>query len=249
MLALLQPISSTIPTPSASALAGGLINDYNGSGTLSYNRNTSDSKVTYNPTDMTSIFGRYSVEPFGVTDPQVLGAAGGGTFDGGQPGAAAGRIQNVGLGVSHIITSNLVVDADFGYTRQVAGAQSLVDIAAGDYGLNTLGIPGTNGIGNNYVGQPAFAFCNTGSTNNNCFSSLGNSNGANPFLFRDNQFTADVNVSWTKGRHATKYGGTYYHFDLNHFQPTSGSDINTPARRLSLSRRLNQQFHKRTDRL
>jgi Carboxypeptidase regulatory-like domain/TonB dependent receptor len=228
MLALLQPISSTIPTPSASALAGGLINDYNGSGTLSYNRNTSDSKVTYNPTDMTSIFGRYSVEPFAVTDPQELGAAGGGTFDGGQPGAAAGRIQNVGLGVSHIITSNLVVDADFGYTRQVAGAQSLVDIAAGDYGLNTLGIPGTNGIGNNYVGQPAFAFCNTGSTNNNCFSSLGNSNGANPFLFRDNQFTTDVNVSWNKSKHAMKYGFTYYHFDLNHFQPTSGSDINTP---------------------
>ena len=33
-------------TPSAAALAGQLINDYNGSGTLAYNRNTSDSKVT-----------------------------------------------------------------------------------------------------------------------------------------------------------------------------------------------------------
>ena len=60
------------------------------------------------------------------------------------------------------------------------------------------------------------------------WSALGNSNGANPFLFRDNQFTADVNLSWTKGRHATKYGFTYYHFDLNHFQPTSGSRINAP---------------------
>jgi hypothetical protein len=122
----------------------------------------------------------------------------------------------------------LLIDADFGYTRQVTGAQSTVDIAAGNFGLNTLGIPGTNGIGINYVGQPAFAFCNTGSTNNNCFSSLGNSNGANPFLFRDNQYTADVNLSWTKGRHAMKFGGTWYHFALNHFQPTSGSDINTP---------------------
>jgi hypothetical protein len=228
MLKLLQPISATIGTPSQSALAGQLINDYNGSGTLSYNRNTSDSKVTYNPTDTTSIFGRYSVEPFTVTDPQELGAAGGGTFDGGQPGAASGRIQNIGLGVSHVITPTLVVDADFGYTRQVTGAQSTIDIAAGNYGLDVLGIPGTNGVGSNYVGQPAFAFCNTGSTNNNCFSTLGNSNGANPFLFRDNQFTTDVNVSWNKGKHAMKYGFTYYHFDLNHFQPTSGSDINTP---------------------
>jgi Carboxypeptidase regulatory-like domain/TonB dependent receptor len=228
MLALLQPISSTLPTPSAAALAGQLVNNYNGAGTLSYNRNTSDSKITYNPSESTSIFGRYSVEPFSVTDPQELGAAGGGTFDGGQPGAASGRIQNVGLGASHIIKSNLVVDADFGYTRQVTGAQSTVDIAAGNFGLNTLGIPGTNGIGPNYVGQPAFAFCNTGSTSGTCFSSLGNSNGANPFLFRDNQFTADVNVSWSKAKHAMKYGFTYYHFDLNHFQPTSGSDINIP---------------------
>ena len=220
MLALLQPISAKVGTPTTALLQAQLANDYNGSGTLSYNRNTSDSKVTYNPSDRTSIFGRYSIEPFAVTDPQELGNAGGGTFDGGQPGAASGRIQNVGLGMSHVITSNLVIDADGGYTRQVTGAQSLIDISVGNFGLNTLGIPGTNGVGPNYVGQPSLMF--TG------WSALGNSNGANPFLFRDNQFTADVNVSWTKGRHSTKYGFTYYHFDLNHFQPTSGSDINAP---------------------
>jgi hypothetical protein len=83
-----------------------------------------------------------------------------------------------------------------------------------------LGIPGTNGVGTNYVGQPSLMF--TG------WSALGNSNGANPFLFRDNQFTTDANLSWNIGRHATKYGFTWYHFDLNHFQPTSGSGINAP---------------------
>jgi hypothetical protein len=222
MLALLKPITDTI-SPTSAQLAAQLANDYNGSGTLSYNRNTSDSKVTYNPTDATSIFGRYSIEPFSVDDPQELGQAGGGTFDGGQPGAASGRIQNVGLGANHVITPHLVVDADFGYTRQVTGAQSTIDLAAGDFGLNTLGIPGTNGVGINYVGQPEFVF-----TTASGFSSLGNSNGANPFLFRDNQFTSDVNVSWAKGRHSTKYGGTWYHFDLNHFQPTSGGGVSSP---------------------
>jgi Carboxypeptidase regulatory-like domain/TonB dependent receptor len=220
MLALLKPITDTVGNPSAAALGAQLANDYNGSGTLSYNSNISDSKVTYNPNDRTSIFGRYSVNPFTVTDPQELGQAGGGTFDGGQPGAAQGRIQNVGLGLSHVISPRMVIDADFGYTRQVTGAQSLIDIAVGDFGLNTLGIPGTNGVGPNYVGQPSLMF--TG------WSALGNSNGANPFKFRDNQFTTDVNLSWTIGRHATKYGFTWYHFDLNHFQPTSGADINAP---------------------
>ncbi len=135
----------------------------------------------------------------------------------------------MGLGASHIITSHLVLDADFGYTRQVTGAQSTVDLPVGDFGLNTLKIPGTNGTGVNYVGQPVFAFGTIASKGtSNSFSSLGNASGANPFLFRDNQFTGDVNLSWTKGRHATKYGFTYYHFLLNHFQPTSGGAISNP---------------------
>lgn len=229
MLALLQPISAKVGTPTQAQLAGQLVNDYTGTGTLAYNRNTNDAKVTYNPTDRTSIFGRYSIEPFSVLDPQSLGDAGGPTFDGGQAGQAAGRIQNVGLGMSHVISPRIVIDADGGYTRQVTGAQSIVDIAAGDFGLTTLGIPGTNGVGPNYVGQPTFAFCNSNTNNaGGCFTPLGNSQGANPFQFRDNQFTADVNLSWTLGKHATKYGFTYYHFLLNHFQPTSGASINSP---------------------
>jgi Carboxypeptidase regulatory-like domain len=223
MLALLAPISATVGTPSSSLLANQLVNDYNGSGTLAYNRNVFDAKITYNPTDRTTFFGRYSWDPFTVTDPQELGAAGGGTFDGGQPGAAAGRIQNVGLGMSHVITPNLVIDTDFGYSRQRTGAQSTIDLAVGDFGLSVLGIPGTNGPGINYVGQPIFAMSGGSS-----FSSLGNSNTANPFLFRDNQYTGDVNVSWTIGKHSTKYGGEYYHFALNHFQPSAGSGVNNP---------------------
>jgi len=220
MLALLKPVTDTITNPN---YAGFLANDYTARGTFGYNRMTNDAKVIYNPSDKTSIFGRYSIEPYTLTDPQIfggVGSAGGAAVDGGQPGEASGRIQNVGLGASHVITPNLVADMDFGYTRQVTGAQSLIDIAAGDFGLTTLGIPGTNGPGINYVGQPIFAFTS--------FSTLGNASGANPFLFRDNQFTGDINVSWTKGKHATKYGFTYYHFDLNHFQPSVGSGVSNP---------------------
>ncbi len=220
MLALLQPIATQVGTPSPAALAAQLPADYTATGIVGYNRISNDTKVTYNPTDKTSIFGRYSIEPYSDTDPQVFGAAGGAAVDGGQPGAAKGRIQNVGIGASHVITPNLVVDWDAGYTRQVTGAQSLLDIADGDFGLTTLGIPGTNGVGLNYVGQPGFAFTT--------FAGIGNTNAANPFLFRDNQFTTDVNVSLNKGKHATKYGFTYYHFDLNHFQPSVGSGVSNP---------------------
>ena len=165
-----------------------------------YNRNTSDTRIDYIPNQSTSIFGKYGIEPFSVTDPQELQNAGGGTFDGGQPGAASGRIQNVGLGVSHVFSPNLVARLGLRLYAPGTGAQSTVDLAAGYFGLDTLDIPGTNGVGTNYIGQPTFAFgtvANNGTST--AFSSLGNANGANPFLFRDNQFTGDVNLSWTKG--------------------------------------------------
>jgi hypothetical protein len=232
MAGLLAPISKTVGTPSATLLANQMSQDYGGANTYSYNRNTSDSKVTYNISDKTSLFGHYSVEPFSIVDPQSLGAAGGAPFDGGQPGATAGRIQNAGIDFSHVITPRMVIDADGGYTRQVSGAQSQIDIADGDFGVtpppNGLGIPGTNGAGPDYVGQPIFAFYGETSSAATGLSTLGNAQTANPFQFRDNQFTGDVNLSWNIGKHATKYGFTYYHFDLNHFQPTSGGAIVNP---------------------
>ena len=148
MLSYLQPFAAAVGTPSASQISSQLANDYTGVGTIAYTRITNDAKITYNPTDKTNIFGRYSIEPYTLTDPQIFGnsagngGAGGAAVDGGQPGQASGRIQNVGLGVSHVITSTMVIDWDFGYTRQVTGAQSLIDLAYGDFGLNQLGIPG-----------------------------------------------------------------------------------------------------------
>ncbi len=220
MIANLSKIATSIGSATTNEIENQMANDYYGTGSFAYNRTSNDAKITYLPNDTTQIFGKYSIEPFQVNDPQELGPAGGGTFDGGQPGAGHGRIQNLGLGMSHVINPNMVVDADFGFTRQVSGAQSTLDLSLGDYGLNVLGIPGTNINSNDpdYYGQPVFSF-------NNSFSSIGNSNTANPFLFRDNQFTGDVNLSWVKGKHTTKYGFTYYHFDLNHFQPTSGGGV------------------------
>jgi hypothetical protein len=220
MIANLSAIATSIGTPTSAQLNNQLANDYFGAATGAYNRTSNDAKITYVPSENTQIFGKYSTEPFQVLDPQQLGPAGGGTFDGGQPGAGHGHIQNVGMGVSHVISPRLVMDADFGYTRQWSGAQSALDLSLGDYGLTALKIPGTN-LGTNdpdYYGQPIFSF-------NNTFSSIGNSNTGNPFVFRDNQFTGDVNVSYVKGKHQTKYGFTYYHFDLNHFQPANNGGV------------------------
>lgn len=222
MIANLAPIAKTIAAPTQTQLNNYMLNDYSGSNIAAANRTSNDAKITYIPNDNTQIFGKYSIEPFQALDPQPLGAAGGSPYDGGQPGAGHGKIQNVGLGISHVLSATMVIDADFGYTRQWSGAQSTLDLQDKTYGLTTLGIPGTNLSANNadtdYWGQPLFNF-------NNGFTSIGNSSTANPFIFRDNQFTGDVNFSLIRGKHQFKTGFTYYHFDLNHFQPTTGGGV------------------------
>jgi len=232
MMQDLLAISKTIATPSSTLLSSVMLNDYQASSTVAYNRNASDSKITYIPSENTQIYGKYGITPYTLVDPQVLGntpctgsnaCAGGPAADGGQPGDVGGRGQNAGLGFSHVFGPNLVIDADGGWTRLLTFAQSTLDIALGDYGVNVLKIPGTNqggGQGLNYVGQPGFYLTT--------FTGIGNDNGSNPFEFRDNQFTGDVNLSWLHGHHAVKVGYTYYHFDLNHFQPTSGGQPNVP---------------------
>jgi hypothetical protein len=232
MMADLAAISKTIATPSSTLLAQSMANDYQGIATVAYSRNASDTKITFIPNENTQIFGKYGITPYSLIDPQILGdtpctgsnaCAGGPTADGGQPGDVGGRGQNAGLGMSHVFGPNLVMDADFGFTRLLTFAQSTLDVALGDYGFNTLKIPGTNqggGAGLNYEGQPGFYL--------STFTGIGNDNGSNPFEFRDNQFTGDVNLSWLRGHHAFKAGYTYYHFLLNHFQPTSGGQPNVP---------------------
>ncbi|MFZ2024284.1 MAG: TonB-dependent receptor [Terracidiphilus sp.] len=229
MMQDLLAISKTIATPNSTLLGKVMLNDYQATSTVAYNRNASDSKITYIPSENTQIYGKYGITPYTLVDPQVLGntpctgsnaCAGGPAADGGQPGDVGGRGQNAGLGFSHVFGANLVLDADGGWTRLLTYAQSTLDLALGDYGLNTLKIPGTNGVGPNYAGQPGFYLTT--------FTGIGNDNGSNPFEFRDNQFTGDVNLSYLHGHHAVKVGYTYYHFDLNHFQPTSGGQPNVP---------------------
>ncbi|MFC6646301.1 carboxypeptidase regulatory-like domain-containing protein [Granulicella cerasi] len=206
---------ANLPLPNYGTV-GAVSNNYFGSAVNKFLRENYDGKLTYVPTQKTSFFGHYSNSPNTITDPQIFGAnPGGGTWDGGQPGKATGRIQNVGLGFTHAFTSNFSTDWNAGYTRQNLAAQA-DDLSLGDYGVNTLKIPGTNYNGSPlYGGIPGFYF--------STFASLGNANTGSPFTFKDNQYTANANASWAHGHHAIRFGGEYLHAAINHNQPGSGS--------------------------
>ena len=196
------------------------MNNYFGSAVNAFDRQSADIKITYVPTSKTSFFGRYSLSPSTINDPQEFGInPGGGTFDGGQPGAATGLIQNVGLGATHALTSHFLVDVNAGYTRQRLVATA-ADLSLGDYGANQLGIPGTNNNGQYlYGGIPGFYL--------STYANLGNANTGSPFTFRDNQYTGNANATYVKGNHSIRFGGEYIHGAINHVQP-GNSPYSTP---------------------
>lgn len=208
-------ILQNLPAPNIGT-AGATFNNYFGSATNAFLRQNYDGKITWSPTQATSFFGHYSASPNNITDPQIFGSnPGGGTYDGGQPGNATGLIQNVGLGFTHAFTPHLSTDWSAGYTRQRLGAQA-GDIGLGDYGVNTLKIPGTNYNGVPlYGGIPGFYFTT--------YAGLGNANTGSPFNFRDNQYTAAANATWVHGTHSIRWGGEWLHAAINHIQPGSGS--------------------------
>ncbi len=189
------------------------VNNYLATGTYQFNRTNADIKINYNPTDKSSLFGRYSISPSLLFDPPSLGEALGDATAGGQPGTAPGRIQSASIGGAYTLTPRLLVDGNIGFTRQRLGAEN-IDLGS-NYGLDVLKIPGTNGPDRLQGGIPRFSF--------NQISSIGNPNVSNPFLFRDNQYVAVVNAGWIRGAHSIRFGYEYARYEINHFQPQASN--------------------------
>jgi Carboxypeptidase regulatory-like domain/TonB dependent receptor len=196
------------------------LNNFVGSGTALFNRNNGDIKINYIPTSKTTVFGRYSISNTLAFDPPLLGGAIGDATNGGQLGTAPGRIQQVGVGATHTFSPTVLLDWNFGYTRQKVGSTFGLESANG---LNDLKIPGTNGAGapgdqTLYNGYPGFQF-----TASAVGANVGNVQTGNPFLFRDNQYVTGANLTWVKGKHSFRGGLEWDHTQLNHFQPQGGT--------------------------
>lgn len=198
-----------LPLPNAS----GFTNNYQAQGAEDFERDNIDFKVNYQPSGKLSLFGRYSYSPSEIFDPPALGDAGGDALAGGQLGLAPGRTHVAGFGGTYAFGPTLLLDGNFGYTRQELGAEG-PDLGT-NFGLDVLRIPGTNGPDRLQSGQPSFQV--TG------WANMGNPNTGNPFQFDDKQYVFTVNLSWFTGPHSFRYGFDYSNQQLNHFQPQGGT--------------------------
>jgi outer membrane receptor protein involved in Fe transport len=191
----------------------GFINNYQAQGTEEYSRTNNDFKITYHPAGPLSLFGRYSYSPSDIFDPPALGDAGGDALAGGQLGTAPGRTHVAGFGGTYTFGTTLLLDANFGYTSQVLGAEG-PDLGT-NFGLDVLMIPGTNGPDRMQSGMPSFQVSG--------WANMGNPNTGNPFQFDDQQYVASANLSWFKGGHTFRWGVDYSNQQINHFQPQGGT--------------------------
>lgn len=197
-----------MPTPNLS----GFTNNFVSNGTAEFDRTNFDTKINFNPNEKMQMWGRFSYSPTLITEPPLLGDAGGDALNGGQLGTAPGKVYVASIGGTYTFNSNVVMDAVLGYTRQNLGAQFDLDR---NFSLDTQKIPGTNGPDRLQGGIAAFQVSG--------WANMGNPNTGNPFLFRDNQYTLATNVSWLKGSHGFRFGLDYQNQQINHFQPQGGT--------------------------
>jgi hypothetical protein len=209
---LLNPIAMRIlqlyPLPNIQGIgAGGLTNNYQQQENRTVDRENYDAKVNWNRTSAHQVWFKFSDMHAIVSDlTNYLGVP---------PDPSSGgntKVWQFTTGSTWTLKPTLLWDATFGFSRQkqeVLGP----DFNAGNFGLATLGIPGTNDQGTGdqrYAGYPQFV---TG------FSDVGNRDGWNP-IFRDERtYSIATNLTKIVGRHDIR-GGYFLNFlYLDHWQP------------------------------
>ena len=222
---MLDPIALKVlnlyPLPNVAGIgAGGFINNYRRQENRTVDRQNYDAKVNWNRTSAQQIWAKFSHMKAIVNDlTNYLGP------DPNNPDAGGNtKVYQATAGTTWTLKPTLLLDATFGFSRQkqeVLGP----DFNAGNYGLNVLGIPGTNdqGIGDQrYAGYPQFDITTVAGTTNG-FSQLGNRDGWNP-IFRDERtYSVATNLTKVAGRHDIRGGYVLNYFYLDHWQPETGN--------------------------
>jgi len=190
----------------------GDVDNYFNSGTQRLNRNNFDAKVNWNRNDRHQLFFKYSVMDALVHGDFGLGQAGGECVCDGGVGDGHTLVQIGGIGQTYTVSPSFLVDGTFGWTR--FGQNVKPPDLGTNFGLDVLGIPGTNGPDPRESGMPAMFISG--------YSDLGNSESWNPLYRNDQSFTFNTNASWTKGAHDIRFGFDYVHHTMKHWQPELG---------------------------
>jgi hypothetical protein len=207
-----RKMQELLPAPT---IPGVLVNNFFNAGTAVFNRDNYDIKVNWNRKDNHSLFVKYGSMNGNVTCAFALGAAGGVALGGcGAPGNGHTLTQIATIGHNLTISPRLVIDGTIGWTRMTQ--QGISPDYGTNFGLDTLGIPGTNGPDPRQSGIPGFTLTT--------YSAFGNTDSPRPNTYADQSYTSSQNASFTKGAHEIRFGFDIVRHQLNHWQP----ELNNP---------------------
>jgi hypothetical protein len=209
--AISRRIDALAPMPNTAGTGvGGFTNNYQREETRKTDRHNFDAKVNWNRTSAHQLWGKFSFMDATVDDlTNYLGPDPNADGDGGFT-----KVWQFTMGQTWTLGPTMIMDSTFGFSRQdqeVLGP----DFQAGNYGLETLGIPGTNdpiSRDPRYAGYPEFRAG---------FSNLGNRDGWNP-IFRDERtYSFATNLTKLVGGHELRGGYLLNFLYLDHWQPES----------------------------
>jgi outer membrane receptor protein involved in Fe transport len=187
----------------------GVTDNYFASTPVSFNRDNYDAKVNWHISQKTNVWAKYSAMVSDAASAPALGAAGG-------PGLPWGNVsgpvlgQLVTLAGTHVFSPTLIMDTNVGWTRMAA--QTYGNDHGTNFGLDVLGIPGTNGPDLRQSGQPRFSFSRG-------YTALGQIENWAPKLTFDQTWTVTTNFGWNKGAHDIRFGVDIAREQQNSYEP------------------------------
>jgi hypothetical protein len=189
--------------------AGGLTNNFQRSELRTFDRHNFDTKINLTRSSAHQIWGKFSYLDatvddrtyFMIPDPD-------GSGDGGLT-----KVYQATFGQTVTLNPTTVIDSTFGFSRQDQEVLGPDQQGVGNFGLEVLGIPGTNdqGIGDDrYSGYPEFR---TG------FRNLGNFEGWMPIYRDERTYSLTTNITKVMGSHEFRGGYLLNFLHLDHWQP------------------------------
>jgi hypothetical protein len=206
---IIRQLQDLTPMPNKPGVTGNLSR----AGTQKLNRENYDVKINYNKSESLSIWGKYSAmdATFGCT--AALDQAQGPGLCNGASGSNVTLDQTSTIGWTKTFSPTFLWDATLGWTRHGNNSADFVGFGT-NFGLDVLGIPGTNGPDERQSGIPRFSVSG--------YENLGNPDGWQPNFYGDTTFTLEQNFSYIKNKHNIRFGFQGLRHHLNHWQPEIG---------------------------
>lgn len=211
-------IQGLLPNPTYDSLTANLFS----SGAYRFNSNKMDGKINWNASSRLTMFARGGIQDHDFESGPILGELVGAPFY--RPASVAGPTYgttgNMAIGATYVLSPAFILDGNFGYTAYDANSEERG--LGKNIGLETLGIPGTNGTRRFESGWPRFTV-----TSYAVMGAQGSS--SRPFYNRDPRFQYVGNATWARGAHAVRFGFDSSHQQINHTQAEFVGALHGPS--------------------